>query len=105
MPEPAIGKLSDKSASGVVVAVGHAGCVLLIEVATGRVIWERALAEIPGAAACDGQPIDVCLIASRVIAGAMGHVFALGLEDGSLLWHVERRRRGDGATRLAIERN
>jgi hypothetical protein len=40
-----------------------------------------------------------------VIAGAMGHVFALGLEDGSVLWHVERRRRGDGTTRLAIERN
>ncbi|MCK5549763.1 MAG: hypothetical protein KAI41_04450, partial [Hyphomicrobiaceae bacterium] len=63
--------MSDKSASGVVVAVGHAGCVLLIEVATGRVIWERVLAEIPGAAVCDGQPIDVRLMASRVIAGAM----------------------------------
>jgi len=96
---------STKSATGSLVAVGHAGCVLLIEVATGRVIWERALAEIPGARACDGQPVDVRLIASRVIAGAMGHVFALGLEDGSVLWHVERRRRGEGATRLAIERN
>ncbi|MGI9403954.1 MAG: PQQ-binding-like beta-propeller repeat protein [Hyphomicrobium sp.] len=105
MPEQALSETSAKSAIGSVVAVGHAGCVLLIEVATGRVIWERALAEIRGASACDGQPVDVRLNASRVIAGAMGHVFALGLEDGSVLWHVDRRRRGDGATRLATERN
>jgi len=103
LPEQALSETSTKSGS--VVSVGHAGCVLLIEVATGRVIWERALAEIPGASACDGQPVDVRVITSSVIAGAMGHVFAFGLEDGSLLWHVDRRRRGNGTTRLATERN
>jgi len=105
LPEQALSETSDVSAIGKVVAVGHAGCVLLIEAATGRMIWERTLAEIPGASACDGQPIDVHIIATGVIAGAMGHVFALRLEDGSVLWHVECRRRGDGATRLAIQRN
>jgi len=105
LPEPAKSELTGAAATAAAVAVGHAGCVLLIDAATGRVIWERALVEIPGAGGCDGQPIDVRLFGSRVIAGAMGHVFALRLEDGSVLWHVERRRRGDGLTRLAIERN
>lgn len=105
MPEQALSETSAKSANGSVVSVGHAGCVLLIEAATGRVIWERALAEIPGASACDGQPVDVRVVTSSVIAGAMGHVFAFGLEDGSLLWHVDRRRRGHGTTCLATERN
>ena len=87
------------------IAVGHAGSVMLLEVATGRVIWERSLAEIPGATACDGQPVEVRLVASTVVAGAMGHVFALAVEDGSVLWHVDRRNRGTGATTLATERD
>ena len=105
MPEQALSGTSAACVPGSVVAVGHAGSVLLIEVATGHVIWERVLADIPGASVCDGQPIDLHLMASRVIAGAMGHVFALGLEDGSVFWHVDLRRRGDGATRIATERN
>jgi len=105
LPEQASSGSTAACVSGSVVAVGHAGRVLLIEVATGRVIWERVLADIPGASVCDGQPIDLHLMASRVIAGAMGHVFALGLEDGSVFWHVDLRRRGDGATRIATERN
>ena len=78
---------------------------MLLEVATGRVIWERSLGEISGAAACDGQPVNVHLVASTVVAGAMGHVFALAVEDGSVLWHVDRRSRGAGTTSLATERD
>jgi outer membrane protein assembly factor BamB len=88
-----------------VVAVGHAGCVLLLEAATGRLIWELSLAEVPGGSACEGEPVSVRLVNACVIAGAMGHVFALALEDGSVLWHVARRGRGAGATSLAIERD
>jgi outer membrane protein assembly factor BamB len=88
-----------------VVAVGHAGSVLLIEAATGRVLWERQLADVPGGSACAGEPVSVRLVNAAVIAGAMGHVFALALEDGSVLWHVARRGRGAGATSLAVRRD
>ena len=84
-----------------IVAVGHAGRVMLIETATGRLLWETVLAETPGASACDGEPVTVRLTESSVIAGTMGHVFALRLDDGSLLWHIDRRSRGAGATSLA----
>jgi outer membrane protein assembly factor BamB len=77
----------------------------LLEADTGRVIWERSLAEISGATACDGQPVSVRLVASTVVAGAMGHVFALAVEDGSVLWHVDRRGRGAGTTSLATEQD
>jgi len=87
------------------VAVGHAGRVLLIETATGRVVWERPLADTPGASACEGEPVSVRLVNASVIAGAMGHVFALALADGSVLWHVDRRSRGAGSTSLAVERD
>lgn len=87
------------------IAVGHAGSVILLEADTGRVIWERSLAEISGATACDGQPVSVRLVASTVVAGAMGHVFALAVEDGSVLWHVNRRGRGAGTTSLATEQD
>jgi outer membrane protein assembly factor BamB len=83
------------------VAVGHAGRVMLIETATGRLLWETVLAETPGASACDGEPVAVRLTETSVIAGTMGHVFALALEDGSLLWHIDRRSRGAGETSLA----
>jgi hypothetical protein len=35
----------------------------------------------------------------------MGHVFALALEDGSLIWQINRRGRGAGETSLATERD
>jgi outer membrane protein assembly factor BamB len=88
-----------------VVAAGHAGRVFLIEARSGQVVWERRLADVPGASACDGEPVTVRLVNERVIAAAMGHVFALALADGSLLWHVDRRSRGAGATSLAVERD
>jgi hypothetical protein len=79
--------------------------VLLLEVASGRIVWERALAELPAGLPCEGQPVAVRLVASTVIAACMGHVFALTAEDGSLIWHVNRRGRGAGETSLAIERD
>lgn len=85
------------------VAVGHAGTVLLIEAASGRVLWERALSEFPAGRPCEGQPVAVRLVGDAVIAAAMGHVFALSKEDGSLLWQVNRRARGDGIVSLATE--
>jgi hypothetical protein len=91
--------------SSALLAVGHAGAVTLLEVSTGRICWERALAELPGGLPCEGQPVSVRLVNSTVIAAAMGHVFALAVGDGSLLWHVDRRGRGAGATSLAIERD
>lgn len=104
MAEPASTDTRSLAASGAVVAVGHAGRVMLIETATGRLIWERSLSEVPGASACDGEPVTVRLVNASVIAAAMGHVFALGVEDGSVLWHIDRRSRGAGATSLAVGR-
>jgi outer membrane protein assembly factor BamB len=90
--------------SNACVAVGHAGSVMLLEVASGRIIWERALTDLPAGQPCDGQPVTVRLVDDVVIAASMGHVFALSAEDGSLIWQVNRRGRGAGETSLAIER-
>ncbi len=86
------------------VAVGHAGAVMLIEVASGRLAWERALAELPAGLPCEGQPVTVRIVAETVVAACMGHVFAFAIEDGTLLWQVNRRGRGAGETSLATER-
>jgi hypothetical protein len=91
--------------SGALVAVGHAGSVMLLEVATGRIVWERALTDLPAGLPCEGQPVAVRLVSTTVIAACMGHVFALAVEDGSLVWQVNRRGRGAGDTSLAIERD
>jgi len=87
------------------VAVGHAGAVLLLELATGRVVWERTLTEFPAGLPCEGQPVAVRLVDDTVIAACMGHVFALSIEDGTLIWQVNRRGRGAGETSLAINRD
>ena len=87
------------------VAVGHAGAVLLLEVATGRPVWERALADLPAGQPCDGQPVSVRIAGDIVIAASMGHVFAFAIADGSLLWQLNRRGRGAGETSLATERD
>ncbi len=85
-----------------VVAVGHAGKVHLVDVVTGRLIWTRPLTETPGASACEGQAVSVGITEGIVLAGSMGHVFALRIEDGLMLWHVAERGRGAGETSLAI---
>ncbi|MBN8911560.1 MAG: PQQ-binding-like beta-propeller repeat protein [Rhizobiales bacterium] len=85
-----------------VVAVGHAGSVHLLDGATGRLIWTQTLADKAGASACDGQPVSVTVADDVVLAGAMGHVFALKLEDGAVLWHAAQRSRGEGQTSLAV---
>jgi hypothetical protein len=79
--------------------------VLLLEVASGRIVWERALTERPAGQPCDGQPVAVRLVNETVVAACMGHVFALALEDGSLIWQINRRGRGAGETTLATERD
>lgn len=94
-----------RASSRGLIAVGHAGSVTLLDAATGRVIWECSLAKISGASACDGQPVSVRLVGSTVVAGAMGHVFAFAVEDGSVLWHVDRRSRGAGTTSLGTEQD
>ena len=101
MPE----RHSSSERSKTPIAVGHAGAVLLIEVGTGRVVWERALAELPAGLPCEGQPVAVRIVGETVIAASMGHVFAFAIEDGSLLWQVNRRGRGSGETSLATERD
>lgn len=91
--------------STALIAVGHAGTVLLLEVGSGRIVWEKALADQPAGAPCEGQPVSVRLVSGTVVAASMGHVFAFAAEDGSLLWQVNRRARGDGVTSLASERD
>jgi outer membrane protein assembly factor BamB len=85
-----------------VVAVGHAGLVHLLDLDSGQTIWTQALGRQAGASACDGQPVCVTISDEIVIAGSVGHVFALKLEDGSVLWHTEHRGRGAGDTSLAV---
>ncbi len=87
------------------VAVGHAGVVLLLEAATGRLLWERALAELPAGLPCEGQPVSVRIVADTVIAASMGHVFAFAIDEGTLLWQLNRRGRGAGETSLATEQD
>jgi outer membrane protein assembly factor BamB len=94
--------LSPALAGERVVAVGHAGHVHLLDAATGRTIWERTLGATSGASACEGQPVSVTITDETVLAGSMGHVFALRIEDGSVLWHVDHRIRGAGDTSLAV---
>jgi outer membrane protein assembly factor BamB len=79
--------------------------VTLIEAASGRLVWERALADMPAGLPCEGQPVSVRIVGETVVAASMGHVFAFAIEDGTLLWQVNRRGRGDGATSLATERD
>lgn len=88
-----------------VIAVGHAGHVRLLDAMTGRLLWDRALAEHADASACDGQPVSVGIADEIVLAGSMGHVFALKIEDGSVLWHAVQRARGAGETSIAIGGN
>lgn len=90
--------------SRAVLAIGHAGSVLLVEAASGRVLWARSLTDLPAGAPCDGQPVEVEIVEELVIAACMGQVFALSLEDASLLWQVNRRGRGEGATSIAVKR-
>lgn len=85
-----------------VVAVGHAGHVHLIALETGRTLWTCALAVEKGASACEGQPVTVGIADEIVLAASMGHVFALRLDDGAVLWHTEQRSRGAGETTIAI---
>lgn len=85
--------------------MGHAGAVTLIEAETGRLVWERALAEFPAGLPCEGQAVSVRIVAETVVAACMGHVFAFAIEDGELLWQVNRRGRGAGETSLATERD
>lgn len=77
---------------------------MLIEAATGRLVWERVLAELPAGLPCEGQPVSVRIVAESVIAACMGHVFAFAIEDGSPLWQLNRRGRGADATSIASER-
>jgi outer membrane protein assembly factor BamB len=88
--------------SGNTVAVGHAGHVHLLEASTGRRLWTQALGALAGASACEGQPVSVAICDAVVLAGSMGNVFALRIEDGSLLWRMEQRARGAGETSLAV---
>ncbi len=91
-----------RARAGTSIAVGHAGYVHLLEAATGRKIWTQALAALTGASACEGQPVSVAISDEIVLAGSMGNVFALSIEDGSLLWRMDGRARGAGETSLAV---
>ncbi|MDQ8698719.1 PQQ-binding-like beta-propeller repeat protein [Hyphomicrobium sp. LHD-15] len=91
-----------RARAGASVAVGHAGQVYLLEAATGRKLWTQALATLTGASACEGQPVSVAISDEIVLAGCMGTVFALSIEDGSLLWRMDGRTRGAGETSLAV---
>ena len=56
--------------TALVAAVGHAGTVLLLEADSGRIVWERALTDLPAGAPCDGQPVTVRVVNSIVIAAS-----------------------------------
>ena len=85
-----------------VVAVGHAGQVHLLDLDTGKTLWTFKLSSEKSASACDGQPVTVSVADEIVLAASMGHVFALRLDDGTLMWHTEHRARGSGETSLAV---
>lgn len=85
-----------------VLATGHAGHVHLMDLATGRALWEVALFRLAGASACEGQAVSVQMADDIVVAGSMGHVFALRIDDGSVVWRAEVRGRGAGETSLCV---
>ena len=85
-----------------VVAVGHAGHVHLLDLERGHTLWTFKLSSEKSASACEGQPVTVGVADEIVLAASMGHVFALRLDDGTLMWHTEHRVRGSGETSLAV---
>jgi outer membrane protein assembly factor BamB len=85
-----------------VIAVGHAGHVILLQLESGETLWTFALSTVEGTIGCEGQPVTVGIVGQIVLAGSMGHVFAIRLDDGELLWHKDQRYRGSGETNLAF---
>lgn len=85
-----------------VVAVGHAGRVHLLDLETGRAYWTRDLALEKGASACQGQPVSVRISDFAVIAGSMGHVFAIRIDNGTVAWRLAEPSRGAGETSLSL---
>lgn len=86
-----------------VVAVGHAGQVHLLDLETGDTHWSFDLALVKGASACDGQPVTVRIFDAIVLAASMGHIFALRVADGTLLWRSEKQSRRAGKMSVAVE--
>jgi outer membrane protein assembly factor BamB len=85
-----------------VVAVGHAGQVHLLDLDTGKTLWTFKLTSEKSASACDGQPVAVSVADEIVLAASMGHVFALRLDDGTMMWHAQHPARGSGEMSLAV---
>jgi outer membrane protein assembly factor BamB len=85
-----------------VVVVGHAGHIIVLQVASGETLWTFALSTVDGATPCEGQPVTVGIAGEIVLAGSMGHLFGIRLNDGELLWHKDRRSRGSGETNFAF---
>jgi outer membrane protein assembly factor BamB len=85
-----------------IIAVGHAGHVSLLQLASGEVLWTFALSTVEGATQCEGQPVTVGIAGEIVLAGSMGHMFGIRLEDGELLWHTDQRSRGSAETNFAF---
>jgi outer membrane protein assembly factor BamB len=85
-----------------VLAVGYAGQVHLLDLETGATHWSFELALEKGASACDGQPVTVRICDEIVLAASMGHIFALRIDDGTVLWRSEKQSRGAGAMSVAF---
>ena len=101
MKEVEVPRMDMINAEGVI-AVGHAGHVYLVQLASGETLWTVALATLEGASGCEGQPVTVGIVGEIILAGSMGHVFAIRLKSGELLWHKEQRFRGSGETNFAF---
>jgi len=85
-----------------VVAVGHAGRVHLLDLETGKAHWTCDLALEKGASACHGQPVSVRISDHTVIAGSMGYVFAIRIDNGTVAWRLAEPSRGAGETSLSL---
>lgn len=85
------------------IVVGHAGHAFGLDPEKGHVTWSIDFASLNECGDCAGQAVEIeASNAAIVYAACAGHVFRIAIEDGSIQWHSNLRRRGSSETSLAL---
>ncbi len=88
------------------IVVGHAGHAFGLDREKGRVTWSIDFASLDECGDCAGQAVEIEADNNAgVYAACAGHVFRIAVDDGSIQWHANLRRRGSSETTLAVIRN
>ena len=82
-------------------AIGTNGCVAAIDKKSGREMWRTKLGT--GIfSATSYEDVSVIIEDGMVFAGCNGHLFALDLSSGNILWHNELRGLGHNDVSMAL---